>query len=243
MESKNKMNSLKSKLPEELISKIQNINCKKNINGDKKSNELILIFDLNKTAEDVHDELLQWLFRCLDTISHKVERYELYEWQNKVERYGQYEWQIISGIKDNDYDDSDNLSNDASESCKSKIVNSIIVAIHITNDEDGISDNFTIPFCDTPDIVLSPQEIVDCLINEPNFVKNIGVSAVSSETMMYWWRDIISKEPNHLDVAGKGYMVHPMWRKGGPADSLWGDWNDVREMSFNFGWKGYSPEK
>ena len=236
MESKNKMNSLKSKLPEELISKIQNINCKKNINGDKKSNELILIFDLNKTAEDVHNELLQWLFRCLDTISHKVER------------YGQYEWQIISGIKDNDYeydsDDSDDLSNDASESCKSKIVNSIIVAIHITNDEDGISDNFTIPF-DTPDIVLSPQEIVDCLINEPNFVKNIGVSAVSSETMMYWWRDIISKEPNRLDVAGKGYMVHPMWRKYNepPNGSLWGNWSSVREMSFNFGWKGYSPEK
>ena len=228
----NKMCSLRSKLPEEIISKIQDINCKKNINGDKKSNELILIFDLDKTAEEVHDELLQWLFRCLDTISHKVER------------YGQYEWNIISGIKNNDYeDDSVEFSNDISESCKSKIVNSIMVAIHITNVEDGISDNFTIPFCDTPDIVLSPQEIVDCLINEPNFVKNIGVSAVSSEIMMSWWRDIISKEPNRLDVAGKGYMVHPMWRKGAPADSLWGDWSDVREMSFNFGWKGYSPEE
>ena len=34
----------------------------------------------------------KWLFRCLDTISHKVEN------------YGQYEWQIISGIKDNDYE-------------------------------------------------------------------------------------------------------------------------------------------
>ena len=42
------MSSLKNKLPEELISKIQNINCK-NINGDRKSNELILIFDLDKT--------------------------------------------------------------------------------------------------------------------------------------------------------------------------------------------------
>ena len=63
--------------------------------------------------------------------------------------------------------------------------------------------------------------------------------------MMSWWRDIISKEPNRLDVAGEGYMVHPMWRKynGLSNGSLWGDWSSVREMSFNFGWKGYSPEE
>ena len=35
----NKMNSLRSKLPEEIISKIQDINCKKTINGNKASNK------------------------------------------------------------------------------------------------------------------------------------------------------------------------------------------------------------
>ena len=227
------MCSLRSKLPEEIISKIQDINCKKNINGDKKSNELILIFDLDKTAEEVHDELLQWLFRCLDTISYKVER------------GGQYEWNIISGIKDNNYESS--LIN---INTNQKIyINSIMVAIHITDqwrDLNEIDNNFTIPFNNKPDIILSPQEIIDCLINEPNFIKNIGVSSVSSETIMYWWEDIISKEPDNFDIPGKGYMVHPMWKKydNEPSNgSLWGNWSSVREMSFGFEWEGYSPEE
>ena len=227
------MCSLRSKLPEEIISKIQDINCKKNINGDKKSNELILIFDLDKTAEEVHDELLQWLFRCLDTISYKVKR------------WGQYEWNIISGIKDNNYESS--LIN---INTNQKIyINSIMVAIHITDqwrDLNEINNNFTIPFNNKPDIILSPQEIIDCLINEPNFIKNIGVSSVSSETIMYWWEDIISKEPNNFDIPGKGYMVHPMWKKydNKPSNgSLWGNWSCVRDMSFGFEWEGYSPEE
>lgn len=223
MSLKNKMNSLKCKLPEELISKIQNINCKKNINSNKKSNELILIFDLDKTAKDVHNELIQWLLKCLDTISYKVEE------------FGQYEWNIISQIKDNDYDNDDDI--DYKEE-NGRLINSIMVAIHINDSEYNINSDFTIPYDNTPDIVLSPQEIADCLINEPSFVKNIGVSAVSSETMMFWWEEMISTEPNSLDTPGKGYMVHPMWIKFPD-----GSWCDIREQSFNFGWKGYLPKK
>ena len=227
MDSKNKMNSLKHKLPKELISKIQNINCKKNINGNKKSNELILIFDLDKTAKDVHNELIQWLLKCLDTISYKVKR------------YGQYEWNIISQIKDNDYDwDAGRCDAIDYKEENGGLINSIMVAIHINDSEYNINSDFTIPYDNTPDIVLSPQEIVDCLINEPNFVKNIGVSAVSSKTMMFWWEEMISTEPNILDSQGKGYMVHPMWIKFPD-----GSWSDIRERSFNFGWKGYSPKE
>ena len=57
--------------------------------------------------------------------------------------------------------------------------------------------------------------------------------------MMMWWHGMISEEPNYFDVAGEGYMVHRMWRKGGPESSEWGDWYSIREMSYNFGWKGY----
>jgi len=73
-------------------------------------------------------------------------------------------------------------------------------------------------------------------------VNRIGVSAISSDVMMQWWAEMISTEPNHLDVAGKGYHVHPMWTKlqvGHRSNTKWGSWVNVRETSFNFGWKGY----
>lgn len=138
MSSKNKMNSLKSKLPEELITKIQNIN------SNKKSNELILIFDLDKTAKDVHNELIQWLLKCLDTISYKVEE------------FGQYEWNIISQIKDNDYDNDDNDDSDYKEENR-RLINSIMIAIHINDSEYNINSDFTISYDNTSNIVLSPQ--------------------------------------------------------------------------------------
>ena len=138
MSLKNKMNSLKSKLPEELITKIQNIN------SNKKSNELILIFDLDKTAKDVHNELIQWLLKCLDTISYKVEE------------FGQYEWNIISQIKDNDYDNDDNDDSDYKEENR-RLINSIMIAIHINDSEYNINSDFTISYDNTSNIVLSPQ--------------------------------------------------------------------------------------
>lgn len=209
--------------------------CKKFVNCTKKSNELILIFKLNETAIDVQDKLMQWLFRCLDTIS------------DKVFDGHQYNWHIISQIKDNDYEDDNDLDD---KGIYSKLTNTIMVAIHIPDDSRMSFNNsgLTIQYNYSPSIssTLLPQNIMDCLIKEPVFIKEIGVSAVSSEVMMQWWKEMISTVPNHFDVAGKGYMIHPMWNKyialSEDQHSEWGNWSSVRESSFNFGWKGYMVE-
>ena len=158
---------------------------------------------------------------------------------------------VTNGIKgrmqeeeddDNDLDDKGNCT---------KLTNTIMVAIHIP-DHSWMSFNnegLTIPYNYSPSIssTLLPQDIMDCLIKEPVFIKEIGVSAVSSEVMMEWWKEMINTEPNICDVAGKGYMVHPMWNKyvalSEDQHIEWGDWSSVREKSFDFGWKGYMVEE
>ena len=226
------MSPLNHFLPEEISKKIEDMACKKIVNGNKKSNELILIFKLNETSTNVEDKLMQWLFRCLDTIS------------DKVFDGHQYNWHIISQIKDNDYEEEDD--NDLDEKGNfSKLTNTIMVAIHIPDDSwmSFINYGLTIPYNYSPSIssCLLPQDIMDCLIKEPVFIKEIGVSAVSSEVMMEWWEEMISIEPNLFDVAGKGYMVHPQWMKcnDNSSSSEWGSWVSIREKSHNFGWKGY----
>lgn len=214
---------IKDILPKELVMHITDMACIKKCNGDTPSNELILIFGLSENATTVHDTLLQWLFRCLDTIS------------DKVFDGHQYEWNIISQIRDNDYEDDEDAT----------IKNTIMIAIHLTDSSYMSYDDTEmtiLPYRYNPSLTLYPQEIIQCLINEPVFVNRIGVSAISSDVMMQWWAEMISTEQNCLDVAGKGYQVHPMWMKlpdDHKSDTKWGSWVDVRERSFNFGWKGY----
>ena len=230
------MSLLNHLLPEELCTKINDMACRKVVNGNKKSNELILIFKLDETATDVHDQLMQWLFKCLDTISDDV-----------FNDHGQYEWNIISQIRNNDWEDEEVGEN---EDNYIKIKNTIVVAIHIPDNywTSTNNDELTIPYNYTPSITacatLSPQYIMDCLVREPVFIREIGVSAVSSDVMMDWWEEMISTVPNHFHIAGKGYMVHPMWMKlPGHEDPYWGSWFSIREKSCNFGWKGYMVNK
>ena len=227
----NNKSPINDNLPKELCNKIDDMICTKIVNSDKKSNELILIFELTEKAINVHDKLMQWLFRCLDTISDKV----------CIDN--QYQWNIISQIKDNDYhyEEDDELEN---EEDNKTLINTIMVAIHITDDSYMSFNNngLTIPYNYSSSMSLSPDEIMNCLTNEPGFIMKIGVSAVSSDVMMKWWAEMISTEPNCLEIGGKGYMVHPMWMKLNDNDnsSDWGSWIDIRERSFTFGWKGYS---
>nr|QFG74411.1 MAG: hypothetical protein [Megaviridae environmental sample] len=204
------MHLLNNSLSEESNSNNENIACKKSINGNKKSNELILIFEVNELATEVHDSLMQWLFKCLDKISDKVFN-------------GQYNWNIVSQIKDNDFEDEE----------RNCIVNSLMVAIHITFNgryTSQASDDLTLPYNPSePYMTLSPQDIMNCLIQEPVFIKNIGVSAVSSKVMKYWWGQIISRVPYLFDVTGEGNNIHPMWIKY--TD---GYWRDIREQSDGF---------
>jgi len=204
-------------LPESLNSEIETFFCEKKINGTKSSNEIIIKFETNQKASTVHQELLNWLFKCLDTISNKVYDQEL----------EQYHWNIVSQILDDNYNDIK----------LNEIKNSIIVAIHITDSSDEMSFNndshLTLSYNYNPVYKLTPKEIIDCLREEPGFIKKIGVSAVSSGVMMKWWKDMISVNSNHFDICGRGPMQHPMWKKSNDL------WSSIREMSFNFQWRNY----
>ena len=116
-----------------------------------------------------------------------------------------------------------------------------MIAIHITDDSwmSFNNDELTIPYNYNLSSQLLPQEIMDCLIQVPIFINKIGISTVFSEVMKEWWQEMISTEPNLFDVAGKGSMIHPMWRKWAShsENSEWGNWSNIRETSYNFGWK------
>lgn len=186
------------------------------LNGNKKSNEIILIFELNQTSSSVHDKLMRWLFKCLDAISYKVFFCD------------QYQWNIISQIK----------QNNAKSNKVNYDTNIIVVAIHITDawKDTLIHEELIVSFDDTPSRMsaMLPREVADCLIQHPIFIDKIGISTVSSDVMMKWWKDMISTESEVFKINGKGYMVHPMWIKT-PEE-----WKNVREQSYNFGWKGYN---
>lgn len=140
---------------------------------------------------------------------------------------------ILFRIRDNDYEDDVELTTK----------NTILVAIHTDTTHMSYADTemTLIPYRYSPSFTLRPQDIMKCLVNEPVFMNRIGVSAVSSDVMMQWWAEMIDTEPNLFDIAGKGYMVHPMWMKNNDQsnDTEWGSWFSIRERSFNFGWKGY----
>lgn len=215
--------------------------CIKKCNGDTPSNELIVIFGLSENATTVHDALLQWFFRCLDTISDKV--FEVFS----AQRYG---WNIITQIEDDDYEDGVDMT----------IKNTIRVAIHI-DDYSYLpyadTEQTIIPYRYSPSIKLRPQEIMQCIINEPTFINCIGVSAVSMDVMMQWWTYMVETdmdEGEHIidrcdidDVNGKtmwqrityGHILPGERYSNHSFDTEWGCWYNSEECSEQFGWKGY----
>ena len=205
-------------LPEEIINDIKNIACHKIVNGNYKSNEILIAFGLNESAKCVHNELIQWVLKSLDKISN----YSL-----KV--YG-CNFNIISQIKDDDYEDDDD----------GKIKNTIIVAIHIENNNyygSSVNDELILSYDIKPEMVVSPKEIMNCFIKEPKYVSSIRVNTVKEILMRRWWTEMISTEPNLFDIAGQGFMVHPMWCKSNTQEPY--EWISMREQSFGFGWIGY----
>lgn len=207
-------------LPTEIINDIKNMACHKIVNGENKSNEILIVFGLNESSQKVHNELIQWVLQSLNSISD-------YSLKNHACNFN-----IISQIKDDDYEDDDD----------GKIKNTIIVAIHIdsgdyygdANENDELLLNYDI----TPQMVVSPNEIMNCFIKEPKYVSSICVNSVKEIIMKRWWSEMISTEPNLFDIAGKGYMVHPMWCKTNVQEPY--EWISMRERSFNFGWIGYN---
>ena len=73
---------------------------------------------------------------------------------------------------------------------------------------------------------LEANIILKHLVEEPEYVIGIGVSAVSSKFMAKMWWNYIGE--------GEEYMTKSMWMR--MPD---GEWVGVRETSCNFRWKNY----
>ena len=106
-------------------------------------------------------------------------------------------------------------------------------------DESGLVVVDENPPCPNEEVAADDLKAIMVDVPPPACVTSVGISAVSEKFMKELWNEIISDDPNTFDVAGRGYMVHPMWMRFGRYDqdeSHVGYWGDVREMSCNFGW-------
>lgn len=215
-------------LPPELTDMIADAACKVRTNG-KSSSNLQIIIRTQHLPSLCQDEAVGWVLRCLED--------RLLEYTKDA--LGQYPWNVVSNVVNEE-------EAPKHEEDGFPLYPELVVAIRIgqvrdaymghARDEDHLVVLDENPPC--PELEVDAdifKEIVKD-VPPPPFITAVGISAVSDEFMMVLWSEIIAEEPNTLDGKGKGYMVHPMWRHFGDHG-----WHDVREQSFNFGWKGYNP--
>lgn len=218
-------------LPPELTNMIADATCKIRTNG-KTSSNLRIIIRTQHLPSSCQDEAVQWVLRCLE--DRRLEY--------ATDEFGQYPWNVVSNVvneKEAPEHEEDGYPLDP------PIYPELVVAIRIGQARDALSHHG----CDEDHLVVLDEnppcpelqvnsDIFKEIVKDvppPLFITAVGISAVSDEFMMMLWSEIIAEEPNTLDGKGKGYMVHPMWMRF--ADH---GWNDIREQSFNFGWKGYN---
>lgn len=182
------------------------------------SQSLLIFIHTNDTAEDCKSEVVKWFLNCLTPLAKSI-----------CETNYQCDFNIIYNIQDNDYVDEDD----------NKTYNKIVIALQNGQQLGPIFDNVQddeglIIIDEEPKKnILNPNEILNLLKEEPECVTKIGVSGVSTKCMKQYWREMISNEPNYFDIAGQGYMQHPMWMYND------NEWFSIREKSFNFGWENY----
>jgi len=212
------METILPDLPEVLVDEIQKIACIKKSNEKKGNNFIIICKYKGKDAKSTVKEIYNWLFSCLDNIKHPA------VWDGY-----QYNWNII--LDTYGTTDEEELEENKNEE------KMIIFYIHTSNrqgcmDEEGlIYEREEKPF-----IEMSANYILEHIGNEPEYIVGIGISAVSNEFMAKeWWTEIEGR---------RGYMSRPMWNRwaGVPGKDDFG-WSNIREMSFNFGWNNYPPQK
>lgn len=181
------------------------------------SQSLLIFIHTNDTAEDCKSEVVKWFLNCLTPLAKSI-----------CETNYQCDFKIISNIQDNDrFDEDDN-----------KTYNKIVIALQNGQQPDAFDsvrdDEDLIIIDEEPNnYILNSDEILNLLKEEPECVTKIGVSGVSTKCMKQYWREMISNEPNYFDIAGQGYMQHPMWMYND------NEWFSIREKSFNFGWENY----
>ena len=181
------------------------------------SQSLLIFIHTNDTAKDCESEVVKWFLNCITPMAQSI-----------CEKNYQCDFKIISNIQDNDNLDEDD----------NKTYNKIVIALQNGQQPDAFDsvrdDEDLIIIDEEPkNYILNPDEILNLLKEEPEYVTKIGVSGVSTKCMKQYWREMINDEPNYFDIAGKGYMQHPMWMYIGNG------WFSIREQSFNFGWENY----
>jgi len=217
-------------LSKDLNDKIADEACTIRSNG-KASNNIQVRVKTNKLPSECEAEVVQWLLRCLehDAFAH-------------VQEFGsQFPWKIVSNVV-NEIDAPDKDGNHPL----------LVVAVRIGQREGPYmfhkSDEHDLVVLDEeperPNMIVSAASMANVArqVAPPPCVDGVGFSAVSDNFMKELWIEIISKEPNCHDVAGRGYMVHPMWMRFGMPGEEGCFWSTVREQSFNFGWENYFPE-
>lgn len=226
VEHKKKKMSLQL-LPPELIDMIADAACKVRTNG-KSSSNLRVIIRTQHLPSSCQDEAVRWVLRCLED-----RRLEYAKDEN-----GQYPWYVVSNVvhEREAPEHDDDIS----------IYPELVVAIRIGE----IANEYLHHACDKDELVVldenppCPEVNADIFkeivkdVPPPPFITAVGISAVSDEFMMKLWSEIIAEKPYTLEGKGKGWMAHPMWIR-----MLDAEWLDVRERSFNFGWKGYKGEE
>ena len=181
------------------------------------SQSLLIFIHTNKTAKDCESEVVKWFLNCLTPLVNSI-----------CEKSYQCDFKIISNIQDNNYlDEGDN-----------KTYNKIVIALQNGQQPDAFDsvydDEDLIIIDEEPKKkILNPDDILNLLKEEPEYVTKIGVSGVSTKCMKQYWSEMINDEPDIFDIPGKGYMQHPMWMYMG------NEWRCIRETSYNFGWENY----
>ena len=183
---------------------------------------------------------------CVDTMSNSSEcKDEVTKWVlSKLQQFDRKEssdsfgfMRVVCGEQYIDWEDEEDDNEDKAP------WNRILYAVYMQDDiSGGIRDDNLLwePYKVSKDIVLSADR-VSAAMSEGGCeaVRAVGVSAIADmRDFVEIWDQIIRKERDWCDGAGKGFMVHPMWYNYFEGDFK-GQWLTMRERSFNFGWGRY----
>ena len=200
-------------LPEVLVDEIKKMACIKKSNGKKGNNFIIICKYKGKDTKSTIKKIYEWLFSCLNNIRHPA------VWDGH-----QFYWNIILNYYGAPGEDEDKNEE-----------NSVYFYIHTSKRREGMdAEGLIYEMEDEPFIEMSANYILEHIGYEPENIVGVGISAVSNEFMAkQWWEEIEGRE---------GFMIRPMWNRwaGVSGKDGWG-WSDIREKSFNFGWKNYPP--
>lgn len=174
--------------------------------NNKSSRDFIIICKIDQETDLLKSSVEKWLLSKLSNIINPA----VYDGSG----LNQYAWNIMV--------DSCNADEDNETE--------ILFAVHLTWYGGVHMDTDCLIYLEeesTPP-QLDANVILEHLVDVPNFITGIGVSAVSSKFMAKTWWEYIEE--------GAGYMSKHMW-----ACMPDGEWLNIREKSFNFGWDNYPP--